>query len=245
MVRRRDDPKRPPATHLWPPALFSCRRRHTLPHGLPLLPPPAVSRSRHTLTGRAAHGSPPRRPQTPAGGPPLAAAYLFLLPEPRPSARPRLLRSPPSARNRHALTGSVAHGTPPKRPQTPAGDPPLAARPFLLPSPSHPSARPPAFATARRLPEPSHLNGARGPWFAAATTPNARRRPTFGRPPFSPAVAVTPFRAPPRSCCSPPFPLAGTARPFGQPRGRQIFHAGAGFCPYMQGFARACGILLI
>ena len=224
----------------------------------------------------------------------------FRLAEPSHSfGRPRLLRSPPSARNRHALTGSVAHGTPPKRPQTPDGTPAFGRPPFSPAVAVTPFRTPPALAAARRFPEPSHLNGARGPWFAAATTPNARRRPTFGRRLPFPLAGAASFRTAPAlaaarrllepshlnggawpmercrdalkrppathlwppptfsscrsrvlphgpcSCRRPPFPLAGTARPFGQPRGRQIFHAGAGFCPYMQGFARACGILLI
>ena len=205
MVRRRDDPKRPPATHLWPPPTFSSCRSRVLPHGPLLLPPPAVSRSRHTLTGRAAHGSPPRRPQTPDGTPAFGRRPPFRLAAPRLFGRPRLLRSPPSARNRHALTGSVAHGTPPKRPQTPDGTPAFGRRlPFpLAGAASFRTA--PALAAARLFPEPSHLNGARGPWFAAATTPNARRRPTFGRrPPFPLAVAVPPFRTAPCSCRRPP-----------------------------------------
>ena len=174
MVRRRDDPKRPPATHLWPPPTFSSCRSRVLPHGPLLLPPPAVSRSRHTLTGRAAHGSPPRRPQTPDGTPAFGRRPPFRLAAPRLFGRPRLLRSPPSARNRHALTGSVAHGTPPKRPQTPDGTPAFGRRlPFpLAGAASFRTA--PALAAARRFPEPSHLDGAR---------PMERRRDARKRPP--------------------------------------------------------------
>ena len=210
-----------------------------------LLRSPPSARNRHALTGRAVHGSPPRRPQTPAGDPPLAARP-FLLPSPSPpSARPPLLLQPAFSRSRHTLTGRAAHGSPPRRPQTPAGDPPLAAAYlFLLPEP-RPSARP------LLLPPPavcwSHhtLTGERGPWSAAATPSNARQRPRLWPPPTFSSCRSRVLPHGPCSCRRPPFPLAGTARPFGQPRGRQIFHAGAGFCPYMQGFARACGILLI
>ncbi len=221
-----------------PPALFSCRRRHTLPHGLPLLPPPAVSWSRHTLTGRAAHGSPPRRPQTPAGDPPLAARP-FLLPSPsHPSARPPILLQPAFSRSRHTLTGRAAHGSPPRRPQTPAGGPPLAARPFLLPSPSHPSARPPillqpAFSRSRHT-----LTGR-----AAHGSPPRRPQTPAGGPP----LAARPFLLPSPSPPSARPPAFATARRFLLPAPRALSgsRADGGFFMRAQGFARACGILLI
>ena len=81
-----------------------------------------------------------------------------------------------------------------------------AAYLFLLPSPSHPSARPPALAAVRRLLEPSHLDGARGPWFAAATTPNARRRPTFGRRLPFPLAGAASFRTAPALAAARLFP---------------------------------------
>ena len=165
------------------------------------------------------------------------AARPFLLPSPSPpSARPPLLLQPAVSRSRHTLTGRAAHGSPPRRPQTPAGDPPLAARPFLLPSPSHPSARPPAFATARLFPEPSHLNGARGPWFAAATTPNARRRPTFGRRLPFPLAGAASFRTAPALAAARRFLLPA-------PRALSGSRADGRFFMRAQGFARTCRVL--
>ena len=159
-LRRPQTPDGTPAFGRRPPFRLAAPRSFGRPR---LLRSPPSARNRHALTGSAAHGTPPRRPQTPDGTPAFGRRPPFRLAAPRLFGRPRLLRSPPSARNRHALTGSVAHGTPPKRPQTPDGTPAFGRRlPFpLAGAASFRTA--PALAAARRflLPAPRALSGSR------------------------------------------------------------------------------------